>query len=165
MKLFELAIQHQQLMTLDGSEDIPDFVIRDTLEGLEGEIEDKAHSIAAMIQNMEAEADAIKDASKALAERSARVMRRSAELRNYLMFQLLACGLTSFKYTEFTVSIKDNPEAVKINDGAVIPEEFMVTPEPPPPQPDKKALKAALKAGTEIAGVWLERGQRLEIKS
>jgi hypothetical protein len=165
MKLYELAIQHQQLMQLDGSEDIPAEVIRDTLEGLEGEIQDKAHSIARMIENLDAEAEAIMDASKAMRERSCRVSRRADEMRNYLMFQLLACGITKLKFTEFTVAVRDNPEAVRINDDAVIPAEFMVTPEPPPPAPDKKALKAAIKAGTEIRGVWLERGQRLEVKA
>lgn len=167
MKLFELAVQHQKLMALDGSDDIPAEVIRDTLEGLEGEIQDKAHSIACMIRNIEAEADAVAVASKALDERSKRMKRRAAEMANYLLFQLQACGLPKFKFTEFTVSVRDNPEAVRINDDAVIPAQFMVTPEPPPPSPspDKKALKEALKSGTEIPGVWLERGQRLEIKS
>lgn len=165
MKLFELAVQHQQLMALDGSADIPPEVIRDTLEGLEGEIQDKAHSIACMIKNLEAESDAILEAAKAMAERARRVERRAAELSNYLLFQLQACGMTRIPFKEFTVSVRDNPEAVRINDDAQIPAEFMVTPEPPPPAPDKKALKAALKTGAEIPGVWLERGQRLEIKA
>ena len=165
MKLYELSVQHQQLMKLDGSDDIPAEVIRDTLEGLEGEIQDKAHSIAQMIENLDAEADAIMEASKALRERSCRVTRRAEEMRGYLMFQLLACGMQKLKFTEFTISVRDNPEAVRINDDAEIPAQFMVTPEPPPPAPDKKALKAALKDGAEIKGVWLERGQRLEIKS
>lgn len=165
MKLFELAVQHQQLMALDGSDDIPAEVIRDTLEGLEGEIQDKAHSIASMIKNIEAEAEAIMDASKALAERSKRMNRRADELANYLLFQLQAIGQKRLQFNEFTVSVRDNPEAVRINDGAEIPAQFMVTPEPPPPAPDKKALKAALKDGAEIPGVWLERGQRLEIKT
>jgi len=165
MKLFELAVQHQHLMALDGSADIPPEVIRDTLEGLEGEIQDKAHSIACMVRNIEAEADAVAEAAKELAERSKRMQRRADEMKNYLLFQLQACGMTRLPFKEFTVAVRDNPESVRINDDAKIPAEFMVTPEPPPPAPDKKALKAALKTGAEIPGVWLERGQRLEIKA
>jgi len=39
-----------------------------------------------------------------------------------------------------------------------------ITPEPPPPAPDKKAIAAALKAGQEVPGCRLTHGMRLEIK-
>lgn len=165
MKLYELAVQHQKLLSLDGSDDVPEEVIRDTLEGLEGEIQDKAHSIAKMIRNLEAESDAITAEAKALEQRSKRVARRADELRNYLLFQLQAVGMPSIRYAEFTVAVKDNPAAVIVNDDAEVPEQYMVQPEPPPPRPDKKALKKALESGAEIRGVWLERGQRLEIRT
>ena len=32
------------------------------------------------------------------------------------------------------------------------------------PAPDKTAIKAALKAGTDVPGAKLERGQRLDVK-
>ena len=45
-----------------------------------------------------------------------------------------------------------------------IPPSFMVAPPPPALVPDKAALKAALKAGKDIPGARLARGQRVEIK-
>jgi hypothetical protein len=49
-------------------------------------------------------------------------------------------------------------------DAAQVPAEFMKQPEPPPAAPDKTAIKAALKAGTDVPGARLVRGQRLEAK-
>ena len=60
------------------------------------------------------------------------------------------------------LAVRDNPPSVVI-DGEV-PAEFMRQPDPPPPVADKKAIGEALKAGREIPGAHLSRGQRLEIK-
>ena len=56
------------------------------------------------------------------------------------------------------------PVAVVIADGAQLPPQYMTQPEPPPPRPDKAALKAALQAGEVIDGAWLQQGERLEVK-
>jgi len=165
MQLYKLTDQFRQLHDLDGSEDIPADVIRDTLEGLEGDIKDKVHAVACMIENLGAEAEAIQDAANAMTARSKRVKARAESLKQYLLFSLQAVNMPKLKYNEFTVSVRDNPVSVKIGEDAVIPDEFMVTPEPPPPQPDKKAIKDALTSGREIPGAWLERGQRVEIRT
>lgn len=165
MHLYELAIQYQQLAPLaDGSSDIPAEAILDTLEAIEGDIKDKAYAIACIVKGLEAEAEAIQAAANAMTARAKRVQKRADNLAGYLLFQLEAVQSKPLVFTEFTVQIRENPEAVRINDDAQIPAEYMTVPETPEPQPDKKALKAALKAGAEIRGVWLERGRKLEIK-
>ncbi len=73
--------------------------------------------------------------------------------------------MTKVECPEFTIAVRKNPEAVEIDDPEQVPSEYMVTPEPPPPRPDKKAIKDALKAGAEIPGCWLRQGERLEIKT
>jgi len=40
----------------------------------------------------------------------------------------------------------------------------MRQPEPPPPSPDKTAIKEAMKAGVDVPGCKLTVGKRLEIK-
>jgi hypothetical protein len=63
----------------------------------------------------------------------------------------------------FVVSYRKS-EAVVIEDETRIPSEFMKTPEPPAPRPDKTAIKEAIKGGTEIPGASIETRSNLQIK-
>lgn len=161
--LYKLVEQFKDLEKLGESDDLPIEVIRDTLEGLEGDIQTKTKQVAFVIRNLEASASAIKAEATAMKMRGERVQTRADSLKQYVLFSLQAVGHKKFEYPEFTVSVRDNPEAVVINEGTVLDANYMVQPEPPPPRPDKDKLKLALKAGEEIRGVWLQRGQHLRI--
>ena len=164
--LYELAQQHRELEALaDTTDDLPPEVIRDTLEALEGTIQQKAISVAAFVANVEANAEMVEGAAKALAARAARMRRRGDQVRAYLLFNLQATGITKIESPEFTIALRNNPESVRLADGVELPEEFLVQQPAPPPKPDKKALKDALKAGRLIDGAWLESGQRVEIRA
>ncbi len=63
----------------------------------------------------------------------------------------------------FTLSYRKS-EAVKIDDQSKIPFEYIRTPEPPAPQPDKTAIKEALKAGQLVPWATIEVRKNLQIK-
>lgn len=163
--LYELTQQHRELERLADGEELPAEVIRDTIEGLEGTIHEKAVSVAAFIRNVEANAEMVAEAAKQLAERAARMQRRADQVRAYLLFNLQATGITKIESPQFTIALRNNPEAVRINDGADLPPEFLVQQPAPPPKVDKAQIKEAIKAGREVPGCWLEAGQRVEIRS
>lgn len=165
LALYELATQYRQLQELADTDDLPPEVIRDTLEGLTGEIEVKSINVAKFILSLEAHADAISDAAKQMAARAQRVRARADSIRAYLLFQMQATGTTKVTCPEFTLAVRSNPPAVCLRDDVELPPEFMVTPEPPPPRPDKRAILEALKAGKHVEGAWIEQGQRLEIRA
>ena len=162
--LYEIAQQFHDLALLADVDDLPPEVIRDTLEGLQGTLEAKSTNVAKFILGLEAEAKMIEEAAKAMQSRAERRRRRAENIRNYVLFQLQQAGVTKVECPEFTISVRKNPEAVEIDDPEQVPAEYMVTPEPPPPRPDKKAILAALKAGTPVAGCYRHQGERLEIK-
>ena len=162
--LYEIAQQYHELALLADVDDLPPEVIRDTLEGLQGTLEAKATNVAKFILGIEAEAKMIEDAARQLEARADRRKRRAESIRNYMLFQLQQAGVTKVECPEFTIAVRKNPEAVEIDDPEQVPPEYMVTPEPPPPRPDKKAIKDALKAGTPVRGCRLRSGERLEIK-
>lgn len=54
-----------------------------------------------------------------------------------------------------------NPVAVRITDPALVPDSYMRQQPPPPPLPDKPAIKAAIEAGQFVPGASLGRGERL----
>lgn len=162
--LYEIAKQFQELALLADSEEIPAEVIRDTLEGLQGDLTTKSVNVARFILGLEAEAKAIDEAVEKLKERAERRKRRADGIRNYMLVQLQAAGVTKVECPEFTISVRLNPVAVEVADPAAVPTRFMVQPEPPPARPDKAAIKEALKAGENVAGCFLRQGERLEIR-
>ena len=151
-------------MPMMPAQSAPVEAIRDTLEALQGTLELKATNIAKFVLGLEAEADAIDAAAKAMQERANRRRKRAEGIRAYMLFQFQQAGVTEVSCPEFTLRVRKNPEAVQIDDPEQVPQEFMVQPDPPLPRPDKKAIKDALKAGTPVRGCWLRSGERLEIK-
>jgi len=164
LSLFELAAQYRELKDLMETDELPPDVIRDTLEAVGGDLEAKAVNVAKVVLSLEAHAEAIQQAGKAMTERARRVQGRADSIRAYLLYQMNATETTKVTCPEFSMAVRSNPPAVVIRDDAEIPAEFMVVPEAPPPRVDKKALLAALKAGRQVDGCWIEQGQRLDIR-
>jgi hypothetical protein len=168
MSLYSLTEQYRSLLALADSEaEIPEDVLRDTLEGLGGELQLKAQNVARFIANQDAMAEAIDSAGEAMRVRAKRLRNRTAYLRQYLLVNMQAANLPRLESPELVIAIKKNPPSVVVFDEAAIPAEFKRTPPPAPPPvpvPDKKAIGDALKAGTDVPGCRLEQGFRLEVK-
>ena len=167
MKLYELVGQYRALEALESSDDLPAEVIRDTLDGLEGQLQDKATNVGLFIRNLEASADAIEEAAEHMRMRGTRLRARAQSLNEYLKFNMQAAGISKVESPWFTLKLKKNPPTVVIDSENLIPAHFMrVPPEPPPPKaaPDKKAIGEAIKAGEEVPGAHSEQYERLEIE-
>ncbi len=165
LNLYELVADFKAVEALESSDDLPEQVIRDTLEGLTGDLQVKATNICKFVRNLEVNAEAIDEAAKQMQARANRLRKRAESVKSYLLFNLQATGITRIEAPEFVITVRNNPESVRILEGAQIPAEYLVAPEPPAPRPDKTAIKAALKAGKHIDGAYLEAGQRIEIKA
>lgn len=166
MQLYKLTTQHRALEALQ-LEEVDDTALQalyDTLDGLEGEIQIKAQSVAAHVLNVEAMAQAAMDASKHLCERSKRIQKRADAMRNYLHQNMEIAGLTKIDSPEFTLAIRKNPPAVQIINQDEIPQEFWVQPPAPPPSLDKRGIASKLKSGIAVPGCELANSTRLEIK-
>lgn len=165
LSLYELTGDYLRLQQLADSDELPAEVIRDTLEGLSGEIQEKSINVAKFILSLEAHAEAIAGAAKQMTARANRVQARADSIRAYLLFQMQATGTTKVTCPEFTLAVRSNPPAVGLREDVQLPPEYMTWPDPPPSVPDRRKIAEALKAGKEIDGAWLEQGQRLEIKA
>ena len=138
--------------------------IADTLEGLSGALEVKASSVAMVIQNMEATAKAIEQARQKMDARRKAIENRAESLRDYLKAQMERTGITRIESPYFVLAIQKNPPRVVVDAESLIPREFMYSAPAPPPEPIKKMIADAIKAGAEVPGVHLEQGTRLAIK-
>jgi hypothetical protein len=162
--LYEIVRYRDQFERLAESGELDPQTVLDTLESLDGELNDKAISIAQFSQNLDATAQAVRDAAKAMLERADRIEKRAEAIRNYMLFQLQTARVSKIECPWFVIAVRKNPAAVAIDDEAAIPEAYRVQPEPPPPRLDKKAIGAALKAGEDVPGARLVQSERLDIR-
>lgn len=162
--LYELSNEYQQAQTKLLASDFDEQTIKDTLEGLAGDLEVKAVNVAMFIRNVEVTADAIKQAEKDMADRRKALEKKVEAMKQYLKENMQACGITKIESPYFALTIKKNPPAVIIDNAGLIPSNLYVYPEAPEPYPDKKAIADEIKAGNEVAGAHLEQAERLEIK-
>lgn len=162
--LYELAHDFRSAAEKLADMDLDEQTLADTLEGLSGELEVKATNTAMLCRNLEATAAAIKDAEAQMAARRKALENRAARVKDYLLANMMVAGIQKIECPHFKLSVRENPAAVEIYEPGLIPAEFMRQPEPPPPSPDKAAIKELLKAGQDVPGCKLTRGVRLEIK-
>ncbi len=128
MNLYEIASTHNQaLMEMASMDDLPEEVINDTLEALEGSFKDKAISVAGFFQNIDAEIAAMKDAEKRMAERRKAKENQVAWMKSYLLTNMTRTGITKIECPEFKISLAKLPPSVQIEDESLIPPEFMRT--------------------------------------
>lgn len=164
LALYELAADFRETADRLADMDLDEQTLRDTLESIAFPVEQKAVQVAAFVRNLEATAEQIKQAEKAMADRRKAIESRAAHVREYLLHNMRACGFTRVEHPQFVIAVKQNPESVVIEDARQIPMNYMRQPEPPPPAPDKSLIKQAIKDGYEIPGAKLTRTLRLDIK-
>jgi hypothetical protein len=164
MRLFELVAQHKSLEWLmESEEELPPEVLRDTLEGLEGEIEQKMRSMAYCVLNLQADADAILAAANKMYLRRDRVQKRAESLKQFLLWQMQTLNIERIDATDIVIRRQANPPSVYIADENAIPAEYWRQPPAPPPQLDKLLIKAALQNGEDVPGAFIESGEHLRI--
>lgn len=162
--LYVLAAEYRAAADKLSEMDIDAQTIADTLESISGDLETKAIGVAMVARNFDASAAAIKEAEAAMAARRKALETRAASLRAYLLSSMKFTGISKIECPHFALTVRDNPPAVDVFEPALLPAEFMRAPEPPPPAPDKAAIKDALKRGDDVPGARLTQGQRLEIR-
>ena len=133
--------------------DLDEQTFLDTLESLSGDLEAKATATAMFIKNLEANAEAIKKAEKAMAERRKAQEAKADRVSRYLLENMLRTGISKIECPHFTLSVRKNPPSVDVISADQIPDDYFDIPEPPPPVLNKKRLAEDLKAGVVIEGV------------
>ena len=164
MTLYELTEDYMNLLELAEDPDIDEQAFTDTLEGIEGALEDKAEGYAKVIRTLEGDAAACDAESKRLRNKKQTIENNIRRMKAALQYSMQATGKTKFKTALFSFGIQKNPAAVVIDEGYIenIPDRFLI---PQDPQIDKKAIKEALKAGEDLEGIaHLEQTESLRIR-
>ena len=135
-----------------------EIVDQERLDGLMMERSEKIESVALWVKNLESDAAAYKAEKESFAKREKQATDKAKRLREWLARVLEG---EKFNTPRCAVSFRTS-ESVEIEEGAAIPAEYLRT--KPTPEPDKVEIKAALKAGAEIAGCRLVTNVNTNIK-
>jgi len=162
--LFTLANEYQEAASRLAELDLDEQTVKDTLEGLAGDLETKSTNVAMFVRNLEAMSEKMKEAEAEIASRRAAIDKRTERVRAYLKENMERVQITKIECPYFALTIQKNPPSVKIIDAGAIPDAYMRIPPVPLPEPDKGKIKDALKAGTAVPGCELTQGTSLRIK-
>lgn len=162
--LYELTDEYRMLLEMAEDPDIDLITLNDTLEGLTGEIEDKAEGYACVIKELEAEAGKFDAEITRLTLQRDRYNSQVKRMKETLMASMIAMGKTKIPTAHFKVSVANNgglqPLFVE-PDLTKVPEEYLIR----EPKADNKKIRDALAKGEELAFAHLEpRGQHLSIR-
>lgn len=165
MTLYQLSGAYLQLAHTLADGDFDVQTILDTIEasGIVDAIEIKAQGLEYVARAATQYIPAIDAEIARLGALKSQRERIAQGLRDYLKLNMETAGIEKIECPFFTISIAKNPPAVDIFDPLSLPAKFMVLPEPKPAAPDKTAIKAAIKAGEEVAGARLVQATRLKV--
>lgn len=158
--LYELKSEYIQLRDMAGDPDISPEALRDTMDAINGELEDKADGYAKVIRELEAEEAGLDAEIKRLQARKSAVSGNKGRIKDALESAMRETGKLKFKTALFSFGIQKNPPSVAIL-SENIPLDYLVVPEP---QPDKKRILAELKAGASFDWAELKQTEALRIR-
>lgn len=152
--LYDLTQQYQELMAMADDPEVDEQIFRDTLEGLEGEIEEKANAYGCVIRNLEVNVGEIDGRIQAIqkildAEKAhkASIENRIDDMKNNLCTAMIACDKQKIKTDKFTIWTQKTTPAVEIPEEATVAMDYLI---PQPPKVDKKKIAEDLKKGVKL---------------
>ena len=164
MTLYELTEDYMNLLALAEDPDIDEQAFMDTLDGIEGAIEDKADNYARVMRQLEADAAACDAESKRLKNKSKTIENNIKRMKQALQYAMQATGKTKFKTQLFSFYIQKNSASVVMDEQYIenIPERFLVRKDP---EINRKAIRDAINAGEDLTGLaHLEQTESLRIR-
>ena len=156
--LYELAGQYLELATLADDPNMPEDALRDTLEGLEGDIEVKAQALLQVVAGIDSDTTAIDNEIKRLSARKRVIQNRATHLRRYLFDNMVATGINKISCPLFQITLSKPRPMVVVESEDLIPDEFIKT--TVTRRPIKADILAALKKGDAVPGCALGESKR-----
>lgn len=159
--LYEIKEAYMQVQNLIEQGELDHDMLVDTLDGISGELEEKAENYGLVIKNLEGQALMIDEEIKRLQERSKSIKSNCKRVQDYLLGTMLDTGKMKFTTSHFTFSTRKS-EAVVVEAEELIPAEYIK--EKLTTSVDKTALKKAIKQGEVIEGARLEKRTNLTMR-
>ena len=163
MTLYELTGQWAELYNMMETEDEEIMqAVKDTMESIDGEIDEKLENIGIMILSQKAEDEALKAEQDRIAKKRKTIQNKSKYLKQYALDCLKAINRKKGGGIRVTISRSLRRGAsLDIADNAVIPIDYFGH---HPPTIDRTALKEAVKNGLVVDGVTLRDSESVTVR-
>ena len=161
MTLYELNDNWETVFNMLSDPEADEEMIFDTLEAIEGDIEEKAIGYAKVIKNLEADVPALKEEVDRLNKKKQAKESKAKFLKLKLEETMKNLGRLEIKTDLFDFKIQKNPPAVDVLDINLIPDAYKI---PQDVKVDKKAILQDIKNGAEIKGVEIRQSEGLRIR-
>lgn len=155
--LYEISENLRGLASIEAEDESMALAIRDTMEAVQGEFDEKAKAVASVILNMDSDADAIQAEIDRLTSRKKAIQNRQEGIREYLRTSMEACGISKITHPLFSITLAKGREIAVIDDPGALPDDLVYV--KTEVKPDKAEILKLLKAGTEVPGAHIERSQ------
>lgn len=155
MRLYEITDVYANLEAIEDDVDVSS-----ALADVEGALEDKLESIAKVIKNLDAMADAYEDEERRLRTKKQAAKKRVDGLKKYVKDNLEAIGKDKVEAGIFKWSLQYSPPKLVITDESLIPNEFFVIER----KPIKSEIKKAIEAEQTIDGAEIVREKHLRLR-
>lgn len=144
-RTIDLAAEINKLESLaaEGGDLTPEM-IADTLEGIEGMLEDKFDATMCVIRDFDAKSEACKKEAARVAERKKHWDRQSHVLKKYLLECLQVSGRNTFKTTLNTFTARKGNVSLVIDNMDLLPDEYVESHTEVVTKPINDTLKKAL---------------------
>ncbi len=163
--LYQLTAEYRALIATLSDLDIDAQTARDTIEstGLQDDIAQRVQARVFVARTMRSHGDAVATEIKRLAALKKHYDTHADALDDSTLSLLQGADLSVVECPLMIVRVRSNPASVEITDADALPAQYLRTPEPPPPAPDKAAIKEALAQGADVPGARLVQKQRLAV--
>lgn len=158
--LYELTGQYLELLEMAAEEDDAN-IIRDTLEAIDGEIEEKADGCAIVMKELENEADKLDKEIKRLQGKKKVIDNNIGRIKKGLEGSMIATGKRKFKTLLFSFGIQKNPASVNVINPEAVPEEFWKQQDP---VLDKRGLLSFIKENGNTDYAEITQSESLRIR-
>lgn len=155
--LYEITENLRGLAAIDPEDEGMAVAIRDTMQAVQGEFDEKAKAVASVILNMDSDAQAIQAEIDRLMARKRAIAGRQEGIKAYLRENMEACGISKITHPLFSITLAKGREVAIIDNPSLIPDELMYV--KTEMRPEKAEILRLLKEGQEIPGAHIERSQ------
>jgi len=156
-------LDNELMVLMEMLEEEPDSeVLRDTLEAISGELENKYEGYCTVLSALNNKAESVKKEIARLSERQTIAENAADRLKRALFLSMQMAGKRKIEGDIYTLSLrKTAPQLDEVPGWEKLPKEYLIEQEP---KVDRRGLLADVKNGRDVPGVTLRQGECLVIK-
>lgn len=150
--LMDLTNDFRQIMEMMDDPELDPQTLKDTMEGIEGALEDKFDGYAAVIRIMTSQMKMLKEEKDRIEARIKAWENNVKRMKELMTLSMQTTGKVKFKTAQNSFWVQKNPESVVIDakKWEDIPEDYLRYKDP---EPNKDRMKEAIRAGVNLNSI------------